>query len=538
MLIPRNRNAMPMLAIGVILLLMIAGVFVNYLSYQYRVVVAGERERLSVTVDYLDTYFNAKLVGLNLLAAYPTVRSFNVERLQPALLTAAKALDVVNISLYDQDGRLISDCYAGSEADKYVFDQPFFKENCRAVLAGYSNISDRIAGNSVEDAYVSLQVPVVDKENVIGVLAAYIPINEVALAVLRESMPDQQYIVVVDGNRQFIYHPRINEFFPENSFFKEQANKLFLDRTGIVDTRSPLGDIDKILVYSSLHNTNWRVAIVIPKYILYARVLSKSLSDAKSFLWLTVCLGLVYGFWRQARRHEREREQLKLERMTCVNQLAAGIAHEIRNPLTSIKGFIQLMARHSDRPMSSEHLEIIISEIARIDSLISEFQVLARPVKEPSLEKIDVCKLLHDVLLLMRGQIHNKSIMLNLELPTEAGFVFGDISQLKQVFINLIKNAIEAVAIGGNVTVALGHQEGKLVVTIEDNGRGISPEIIEKLGTPFFTTKANGTGLGLSVCYSIVQNHGGKILVSSLVDKKTVFSVILPAFEDDRSVSV
>lgn len=522
-----------MIVIGALLLVTITVLIANYFNYQYQVVVADERERLMVVADNLDMRFDTRLVGLSLLAAHSDMRSLQPERVQPNLMAAAKALHVVNVALYDYNGNLISECWPVSGQVKSLFSQTDFKREFRSVLLGSLHVSDRMSDKNVEDAYVSLQVPVFDGEQVIAVLVAYIPISDISLAVLRQDMPERQYIFVSDGNGQFIHHPHLNEIFPESPLLKQQLNSLFLNTTGIIDINSPFDGIDKLLIYTDLMNAHWRVATAIPQDVLHIKVLRKAIDDAKSFLWLAVCFGLLYGVWRQARCHEREREQLRLERMICVNQLAAGIAHEIRNPLTSIKGFIQLMARRGDRPVSLEHLEIIISEIGRIDNLISEFQMLSRPLKEPLVEKINVYKLVNDVLLLMEGQFRNKNIVFPPQLPLAGGCVLGDADQLKQVFINLVKNALEAVPIGGNVIIVASCQQDMIAVTIENDGDGIAPEIIEKLGTPFFTTKANGTGLGLSVCYSIVQNHGGKIMISSLPGRRTAFTVLLPSPADE-----
>ena len=534
MLITKSRNRIAMIVVGILLLVTITVLTCNYFNYQYQVVVAREREQLTVTADYLDMRFNTRLVGLSLLAAHPDVCSLKSERVRPNLLAAAKTLEVVNVALYDYNGNLISDCWSVPGQVETPFGQPYFKRDFRSVLPGSSSVSERMLGSNLENAYVSLQVPVLDEGQVIGILAAYIPISDISLAIDRKGISESQYTFVLDGNGQFIHHPQLKDIFPESPLLKQQMNNLFLQRKGVIEVNSSIDGVDKLIIYTDLYNAHWRVATAIPVNVLHARVLRKALADAESFLWLAVCFGLLYGVRRQASYHEREREQLKMERMMCVNQLAAGIAHEIRNPLTSIQGFIQLMARRGDKPVSPEHLEIITSEIGRIDNLISEFQMLARPLKEPLFEKVNVCKLLNDVLLLMKGQFLNKSIVLDLQLPCSGCFVLGDTDQLKQVFINLVKNALEAAPVGGNVAIVVSRQQGMLAITVENNGDGIPPEIIEKLGTPFFTTKANGTGLGLSVCYSIVESHGGKIMISSLVGKKTVFTVLLPVAEEEN----
>lgn len=530
-----NRNARVMAVAGMVVVFIMAGLIINYFNYQYQSLVAAERERLVVAADYLDTYLNTRLMGLNVIAAHPDVRSLEADRVRPDLLAAARALGAVNVALYDGQGDLISDCWSSAPGSGHSpFARAAFKQNIKAMLSESPYVSDRITYGGLESSYIGLQVPVLDGDQVVAVLAAFVPISDVSMAVLHAGTSDRQYIFVWDGSGQFVHHPRLSQFYPEPPELKAQVNSLLCNRTGTLNFNSALDGIEKLLIYTDVNAANWRVATAIPLTVVYTRVWSKSLEDAESFLLLALCFGLLYGIWRQAKRHEREREQLRLERMTCVNQLAAGIAHEIRNPLTSIKGFIQLMIRRGDRPASPEHLEIIIAEIGRIDNLISEFQMLAKPLKEPSFEKANICKMLSDILLLMEGQFRDKNITLDLKLPASGCFALGDIAQLKQVFINLIKNAVEAAPVGGSVTITVDRQQGMMAVAIQDNGPGIAQDKMDKLGTPFFTTKTSGNGLGLSVCYSIVQNHGGKILVSSQAGKQTIFTVLLPADEERR----
>ncbi|HWR05977.1 MAG TPA: ATP-binding protein [Sporomusa sp.] len=525
--------------VGTILIAIIGGLIVNYFNYQYRVVVAGERDRLAVAANYLDMYFDTRLAGIKMLAASPGVKSLEPELARSDLLAATDVIGVANFALYDQNSHLITDVGSISGADNSLFEQGNYNKDLKSALSGKIVVSDRIIYGSLENACISMLVPITDgSDRVTGVLSAHVPISEISTSVLQERMPVNQYIFVIDSSAQVIHHPRLLELYPESSSYKNQFSWMLNNNSGMMEFNSFLDGMDKVFIYTDLYNANWRMIMVIPLDALYARVLSKSLEDAASFFFLAICFGLLYGVWRQAKQHEREREQLRMERMVCVNQLAAGIAHEIRNPLTAIKGFIQLMARRNDRPPRPEHLEIIVAEIGRIDSLISEFQMLARPPKEPFFEKVNVCKLLQDVAFLMEGQLHTKNATVTVTLPALGCNVVGDICQLKQVFINLLKNAVEAVPYEGRVIVAIGRQQGMMAITVEDNGNGIPREIIEKLGTPFFTTKDYGTGLGLSVCYSIVQNHGGRIIVDSQVGQGTTFTVLLPSGDESVLLTV
>ena len=276
MLFSKNRNRIAMTVVGTLLLVMIIVLTLNYFKYQYQAVVTGERERLTVIADYLDLRLNARLVGLSLLAAHPDVRSLQPERVQSDLLAAAKVLDVVNVALYKYDGSLISDCCSVSGQIKSSFGQPYFKRDFKSVLTGSSHVSERLLNSDVENAYVSLQVPVLEEDQVIAVLAAYVPISDISLAAYREGMSKSQYTMVVDGNGQFIHHPRLNQIFPESPLVKQQMQELFLHKNGVVRMNSALDGVDTLFIYTDLHNARWRVVTAIHIDALYGGVFAQN----------------------------------------------------------------------------------------------------------------------------------------------------------------------------------------------------------------------------------------------------------------------
>lgn len=321
--------------------------------------------------------------------------------------------------------------------------------------------------------------------------------------------------------------------------------------SGIVEDRSIGHKEKRLYIYNTVENSNWKIVMVIPMKEIYKIVLHRSFNFFLASCLLLVCAMLMYRNYHQQRSYEVERSRLHMERLQSVNELAAGIAHEIRNPLTSIKGFIQLIARRGDQVPNQSHIEIVLTEINRIDKLVGEFQLLTRPLKTPNYIRIDVERMIGDVIILMESQAVDKSVQLefsnkiDLLLAERVGVmergggqkkvhVFGEETQLKQVLINLVKNAIEVVGENGEVDIALGVLEEMVIITVRDNGIGMSDEILRKVGTPFFTTKASGNGLGLSVCYNIIHNHGGIIKVTSEVGKGTIFSVQLPYVTENQ----
>ena len=221
-------------------------------------------------------------------------------------------------------------------------------------------------------------------------------------------------------------------------------------------------------------------------------------------------------------------EQLrKSDTLNVIGELAAGIAHEIRNPMTALKGFIQLL----EGSISKEHsmyYQVITTELQRIDSIINEFLILAKPQAIRFQEK-DINQIMKETVDLLTAQ----AVLYNVQFVTEYDdglpLVFCEPNQMKKVFINLIKNAIEVMPCGGNISITIkkmGNQQ--IQIKIQDEGTGIPKEKIKKLGEPFYTTKDRGTGLGLMVSYRIIDEHKGTINIESEEGKGTIFYINLP----------
>ncbi len=214
------------------------------------------------------------------------------------------------------------------------------------------------------------------------------------------------------------------------------------------------------------------------------------------------------------------------EKLSVAGQLAAGIAHEIRNPITSIKGFIYLMKNgFGDK---EEYFKIMSSECERIEGILSELLILAKP-QINKLEHSNIQLLLTQIIVLLKTEAIMNNVEIITEFLTEDIHINCDENQMKQVFINFIKNAIEAMKKGGTLTIKTQKtDEGKLMIQIIDEGGGMSEETISKLGQPFYTTKEKGTGLGFMISKKIIDNHFGEIHIKSEVNKGTTIEVILP----------
>lgn len=226
-------------------------------------------------------------------------------------------------------------------------------------------------------------------------------------------------------------------------------------------------------------------------------------------------------------RVKNEEALRNLDRLSIIGQLAAGVAHEIRNPLTSLKGFSKLLKDINSKEKDDHYLSIIMSELDRIDMIVNEFMSLAKP-QAIQFEKENLISILNSTI----NVLHPQALLYNVQFQVD--FFEKDIElmcsphQLKQAFLNFLKNAIESMPNGGNVYInVLKKENQRVMVSFTDEGAGIDSELLRQLGTPFYTTKDKGIGLGLTVSNKIIQEHNGLMKIKSQKGKGTTVSVEL-----------
>jgi two-component system, NtrC family, nitrogen regulation sensor histidine kinase GlnL len=238
-------------------------------------------------------------------------------------------------------------------------------------------------------------------------------------------------------------------------------------------------------------------------------------------------------------RKELEEDLKRADRLAMVGTLAAGLAHEIRNPLGGIKGAAQLLKRSLGRDSALlEYADIMVREVDRVDKLIEQLLDLSRPAKL-ELTALNIHEILEEVLLLQAQAPEERKMNVKKRFDPSLPPIRGDRAQLTQVFLNLVKNARQAMTETGTLTVTTrvetdfhirdqGAGRSKFIwIDIQDNGIGINDEDLPHIFSPFFSTKHNGTGLGLAVCYRIIKEHGGLIRVESAAGRGTTFKVSL-----------
>jgi signal transduction histidine kinase len=224
-------------------------------------------------------------------------------------------------------------------------------------------------------------------------------------------------------------------------------------------------------------------------------------------------------------------EVLRAERLAAIGGLAAGVAHELRNPLTSVKLLLQHAATHGgDATVAATKMGLILDEIERMETTIQGLLDFSRPA-QPQRKLHDLRETIERALHLVAGRAEKQRVITNMNLGGAPLTVNGDPQQLHQVFVNLLINAIEAMPQGGALRISItGPRDAdQLAVEIRDTGEGIPPDLLPRLFEPFASAKERGTGLGLAVSRRIVQEHGGSIAVRPATPRGTVFVVKLPA---------
>lgn len=246
-------------------------------------------------------------------------------------------------------------------------------------------------------------------------------------------------------------------------------------------------------------------------------------------------LGFVMLIRDVTETRKRTEEQIESERLNAFTLLAAGVAHELGNPLNSLTIHLQLLERRlrkmgkSGEPLR-EHLDIATGEIKRMDGIISQFLAAIRPTK-PQLQRVQLSGLIQESLRFLKPDLDQAHVKVRLDLRADMPSMLLDADQMKQAVYNLVRNACQAMPQGGELTIQGSYTDFEVRLSFEDTGKGISPEQMGKLFQPFSTTRATGTGLGLLIVRRIVREHGGEIDIESRAGKGTCVSLWLPLVE-------
>jgi nitrogen fixation/metabolism regulation signal transduction histidine kinase len=349
---------------------------------------------------------------------------------------------------------------------------------------------------------------------------------------LLDGITDLMVVLNEDLTIQRVNHVFI-EWFPGIDPIGQHCHQIFRGKVGRCDDCPALRALDQDQIVKDL--CIYKVGDTFKHYEIIASPLKTSPTGERQVLL----------FKRDVTREKEFQAQFyQAEKMATVGTLAAGVAHEINNPLTAILGFAQGLQRRNSKLQGKideelladfkEYTETIIKECLRCRDIVQTLLTFSRPTAS-SIGHVDLNQCVTDTLFILKHHFkEHHDLTVKTELQTNLPAILGDESQLKQVIINLLTNAFDATGAGGRILIKTQTEtENRITLIIEDNGCGIPLEARDKLFEPFFTTKpvGKGIGIGLSTCYSIVNNHRGEISVTSAVGKGSAFKVSLPGIE-------
>ena len=245
-------------------------------------------------------------------------------------------------------------------------------------------------------------------------------------------------------------------------------------------------------------------------------------------LWIGVT-GLTTAYARSGEALASTRDgmlEAMNERMRGAESLGARVAHEIRNPLTAIKGLVQLLARGEHEARDQKRLEVVLAEVGRVEETLGAYLSFARPLAELRPERVDLAVLLAELAALLEARAEAGGV--RVVVLAQAAAIVGDRRRLQEALLNLASNALEATPPGGTLTLGVTHKGGGACVTVIDDGRGMTPEQLARLGTPFVSERPGGTGLGVTLARAVVLQHGGRMTHTSAVGQGTRVTLTLP----------
>ncbi len=382
---------------------------------------------------------------------------------------------------------------------------------------------------------------------------------------------DQDEIILAHYEKDFVGHDAIQvriERNPQIVFrgLRELHTQLLAGKEGVTEYdsgwhRQKVGQMPKLAAFAPIrfdkgliqgvtqtedpqHNL-WGVCVVAPVAEVSGQV-GEVMHQELFLVGLFFLMVLMGGggligaalAWNKTLRREVERKTRALldsqerlihsERFAAVGEAAAYVSHEIKNPLMVIGGLAHQVERHlPDDPASQEKLKIIQEEVKRLETFLGDLRDFLRPVP-PAKQEIDLNRVIKEVQTLMTEAAQEKSIFLEDRLDPRLPRVEADANQIKQVLVNLIKNALEATEESGRILMTTEFKDGQVWLSVQDTGKGMSGEVLEKIFHPFFTTKDKGTGLGLAVIHKIISDHHGTIMVESVTGRGSTFTIKLP----------
>ncbi|MFK9090891.1 ATP-binding protein [Bacillus salipaludis] len=372
-----------------------------------------------------------------------------------------------------------------------VSDRSYFQQ---ALKTKETSVSEPHIGRVTGRFIISIATPIVDQGQVKGVLVASLRLDEIEAAI--KSLLKDEMIIVADGTDEIII------------------------KAGSIPTEH--------LVRSSMKVTRvpWSISASIPidnDEVFWANFLHNLIL----FITVTSILFLSAQYYLLKRKIKKENEQTEIHKLELISKLAASTAHEIRNPLTGIKGLVKLLSEEYKDQKAQSYFEVIQTEIDRINSIVSELLVLGKPTAY-NFTTYNANDIIAEIEPIILSEANYMNVELITQYHPENLAVSCVKDQLKQVILNLAKNSLQAMPGGGKLSINIEKRANSCKITVADDGVGMQKDQIAQAFIPFYTLKKDGSGLGLTVCKRIIDSYGGNIFIKSAPNEGTQVEITLP----------
>lgn len=473
-----------------------------FTNFHYQVTINKQAEKTIEAVNFQSSYID-RFIG-------ETVAS--TETLGIVLENKNSAEEIQNIltSIQKKDDRFSGLHWASPDGEILVSSLPLDKKlNIgyreyfqQAILTKQPVISSAHTGSITGRYIVTIATPVLKSNEVEGVLLHSLRLDYLE-NVIKVLTPDE-ILRVIDSSGQ-----------------------------ELIKTNDDFHSINSDIIRTELANVNWTVEAK-PQVTLTPEnhFIQNSVIFSGILLILTHILFLFGKYHLLKRQAAREREENELQKLELVGTLAASTAHEIKNPLTGVKGLIQLLSEKHKDQSDQFYFSVIQQEITRINDIVNEFLILGKPTADIRKSQ-DLNEIVKEVHPIIQSESNLYNVDLNLQLSESPLYIHCSKDNIKQVVLNLSKNAIESMqTTGGQLTISIQKVDSNCLLKISDSGVGIPESILDKVYHPFFTNKDTGTGLGLVICKRIVNMYNGTITIDSTEGKGTLVEVRLPLHEE------
>ncbi|MFE5322800.1 ATP-binding protein [Paenibacillus sp. NPDC056579] len=489
-----KRNFFLYVCIVLLPLALLSPFYLDYKSKQVHAELEAEaRSHSSFQALYIESFISETIGRLESMAVLMSDQGDNLSLIEQVLYkTHTKDARFSGFYWLNTEGDIIVSSNVLTDKVNLI-DRPYVQE---AIQTGKTRISEAHFGRVTGRYIFSLATPVRNHFGELsGILIGSVQLNEMENVI--NDLSNGEFVQLIDDNNQILVQSE--DLVPEA---KSAAS------------------------YMKLEVVPWKVKSVVSFDYAGLVMIPFLFHLLTAFVVATILFMLIQSY-RSKQKLAQELKQNEAEKLKLIGTIAASTAHEIRNPLTGIKGFISLLSAKYKDSKDQYYFSLIQNEVDRINTIVSELLIVGKPTVIIE-ETNDLNEILKEIIPLIESEAHMYNVQLSFQMTEESVWVKVSKDHFKQIVLNLVKNALEAMDSGGQLHLASEAVEGTALLLVRDTGKGMPPEVLDKILTPFFTMKKSGTGLGLAVCKRILDSYGGSMRIESEVGAGTQITIEVP----------